>query len=124
MKRILIIDDDEKIRTVFKRFLEGHGYPVDCAVNGQEGLDLIDEKEIALVVTDIMMPDMDGLEVLLALRNKNSSIPVIAISGGAHIVPMDFLPLARKFGARHVFYKPLELADLLATIQSELGEKE
>ena len=122
MKRILIIDDDEKIRVVFERFLKGKGYAVDCAADGREGLRLMDAAPPDLVVTDIMMPNTDGLEVVLSMREKHADIPIIAISGGMHAMPMDFLPLVKKFGARKVFYKPVELEDLLGGIQELIGE--
>jgi len=122
MKRILVIDDDEKIRVVFGRFLKGKGYTVDCAADGREGLRLMDAEPPDLVVTDIMMPNTDGLEVVLSMRDKHTDIPIIAISGGMHAMPMDFLPLVKKFGACKVFYKPVELGDLLEGIQELLGE--
>ena len=123
MKRILVIDDDEMIRIVFERFLKGQGYAVDCAADGKEGLGLLESKPPDLVITDIMMPDTDGLEVVLSMRKKHPDIPVIAISGGMTLAPMDFLPLVKKFGAVKVFYKPVELEDLLAGVQELLGGK-
>ena len=120
MKRILVIDDDEMIRTVFERFLKGKGYTVDCAADGKEGLRLLESQSPDLVITDIMMPDTDGLEVVLSIREHHPSLPVIAISGGMTIAPMDFLPLAKKIGACKVLYKPIELEELLATIKEQL----
>lgn len=121
MKRILIIDDDEMIRTVFERFLKGKGYVVNCAADGKEGLLLLESNTPNLVITDIMMPGTDGLEVVLSMREKHPDIPVIAISGGMTLAPMDFLPLVKKFGAVKVFYKPVELEDLLKGVQELLG---
>ena len=119
-QNILVIDDDEGIRTVFTRFLERKGYLVSCASNGREGLNLLDSVNPDLVITDIMMPEADGLEVLMAVRARPVKIPVIAISGGMHAVPMDFLPLAKKFGAEKVLYKPVELEDLLSAVEEVL----
>lgn len=121
MKRILVIDDDEMIRIVFKRFLTGKGYVVTCAENGEEGLGLLESENPNLVITDIMMPGTDGLEVVLSMREKHPNIPVIAISGGMTLAPMDFLPMVKKFGAVKVFYKPVELEDLLEGAQELLG---
>ncbi len=123
MKRILVIDDDEMIRIVFERFLKGQGYAVDCAADGKEGLQLLETEPPDLVITDIMMPETDGLEVVLSMRENHPDIPVIAISGGMTIASMDFLPLVKKFGAIKVFYKPVELEDLLAGIHELLGGK-
>jgi len=123
MERILVIDDDEKIRLVFERFIKGKGYAVDCAENGKEGLRLLETKTPDLVITDIMMPDTDGLEVVLSMREKHPDIPVIAISGGMTLASMDFLPLVKKFGAIKVLYKPVELDDLLEGVHELLGDK-
>lgn len=123
MFHILLIDDDEAIRNVFQRFLTRHGYQITCAENGREGLRLLKANLPDLVITDIMMPETDGLEVVLAIRRKNKTLPVIAISGGMHAAPMDFLPLVKKFGAQTVFYKPVEMDDLLAAVKKELGEQ-
>jgi len=121
MKRILVIDDDEKIRTLFKRFLGGKGYDVLCAENGKEGLQLLEAETLDLVITDIMMPEKDGLEVVLAMRLNHADIPIIAISGGMQAAPLDFLPMAHKFGAKKVLYKPVELKELLAAVKEALG---
>lgn len=120
MARILIIDDDETIRSVFNRFLTGKGYDVIVAADGRQGLRLLEEESVDLVITDIMMPETDGLEVVMAIRGKETDIPVIAISGGMHAMPMDFLPMAKKFGAKDVLYKPVELDDLLAAVERAL----
>lgn len=117
MARILIIDDDEAIRRVFKRFLTGKGYDVAVAADGREGLLLLDQEPVDLVITDIMMPETDGLEVVMAIQTRGGDIPVIAISGGVHAMPLDFLPMAKKFGANDVLYKPVELDDLLNAVE-------
>ena len=122
MHCILVIDDDESIRAVFRRFLSGQGYRVVCAENGKEGLRLLALNPPDLVITDIMMPEADGLEVVMAIRQKDKKLPVIAISGGMRAAPMDFLPLMKKFGADTVLYKPVEMEDLLEVVRNELGE--
>lgn len=121
MSKILIIDDDETIRSVFNRFLTGKGYEVVVAADGRQGLRSLEEQPVDLVITDIMMPETDGLEVVMAIRGKEFDIPVIAISGGMHAMPMDFLPMAKKFGAREVLYKPVELDDLLSAVEKVLA---
>ena len=116
MKKILVIDDDEKILEIFKRFLESMGHIITYAGNGREGLQMLESNPPDLVITDIMMPEADGLEVIMALRRRSEAIPIIAISGGMHAMPMDFLPTAKKFGARKVLYKPVELSVLSAAV--------
>lgn len=121
MAKILIIDDDETILNVFNRFLTGEGHEVMVAQDGRQGLRVLEREELDLVITDIMMPETDGLEVVMAIRGKGTQIPVIAISGGMHAMPMDFLPMAKKFGAEQVLYKPVELDDLLAAVDQVLA---
>lgn len=120
MANILVIDDDPSIRTVFKRFLEKHGYLVDVAADGKEGIHKVATKVPDLIITDIMMPEKDGLEVVLAMRKEHPDLPVIAISGGMRMAPMDFLPIVKTFGAREVFYKPVELDDLLTAVKGQI----
>ncbi|MEN7972571.1 MAG: response regulator [Verrucomicrobiota bacterium] len=119
--KILVIDDDESICNVFSRFLCGKGHEVVCASNGRKGLQVFDAEKPDLVVTDIMMPESDGLEVVMAIREREDRVPVIAISGGMRTLPIDFLPLAKKFGASKVLYKPVELEDLLAAIEEVMA---
>ncbi|MDF7805801.1 response regulator [Pontiellaceae bacterium B12219] len=122
MACVLIIDDDETIRSVFSRFLKGKGFDVVVAADGRQGLRTLEEQAVDLVITDIMMPETDGLEVVMAIRGKEPSIPVIAISGGMHAMPMDFLPMAKKFGAKEVLYKPVELDDLFSAVERAMAE--
>ena len=121
MAHILIIDDEISIQLLFEQFLEGEGYGVSSASDGREGLLLMKQQRPDLVIADIMMPEMDGLEVIRDIKKNNPELPVIAISGGMHGVQMNFLPHARKFGASRVFEKPVLLADLLAAVQELLS---
>jgi DNA-binding NtrC family response regulator len=120
MKHILIIDDDDGIRSVFEQLLENKGYSVETASEGKEGLRKMHARKPDLIITDIMMPEMDGLEVVQKIRDHHSELPVIAISGGMQASAMNFLPLAKRFGACKVFEKPVELAKLLEAVETLL----
>ncbi len=120
MPKILIIDDDPTIQNVFSQFLEKEGYEVLQAENGKEGIERIQSHRPDLIITDIMMPEMDGLEILLHIRNTHEDIPVIAISGGMRSLPINFLHQAQLFGARYVFEKPVPL-DVLRNAVEELA---
>lgn len=120
MALILVIDDDAAIRTVFDRILHKAGYSVICADNGRKGLKLLESESPDIVVCDIIMPDMDGLEVLMSIRKMSRGIPVIAVSGGPQAIPMDFLPMAKSLGACKILYKPIEVAELLSAVQEAL----
>ncbi len=123
MSRILIIEDDASIRTLFTRYLESKGYQVMCAGDGVEGLEKLREASADLVITDIMMPEMDGLEVVREIRKVDEKLPVIAISGGMHAVSVNFVSAAQDFGADMIFEKPVALAGLLASVQRLTGQK-
>ncbi len=121
MSHILIIDDDLSIQRLFKQFLEGAGYSISSASDGREGMLLMKQKKPDLIITDIMMPEMDGLEVVRNINNTCPGLPVIAISGGMRGMPINFLPHAKKFGACRTFEKPVSLAALLKAVRELLG---
>ena len=123
MKRILIIDDEESIRMIFTEILTRAGYAVDAAGDGRKGIARLAETGADLVITDIMMPEMDGLEVLQQIRGYNEDLPVIAISGGMRDRPINFLPHAKKMGACQVLEKPIGMKELLAAVQAALHEE-
>lgn len=121
MARILIIDDDPSLLQLFKQFLSGEGHIVSSASNGKEGLSLMKQQRPDLIITDIMMPEMDGLEVVREIRKSHPGLPVIAMSGGMRNVPINFLPHAKKIGACRVFEKPVSLATLLEAVNELLA---
>ena len=121
MKKILIIDDDPIIRKLFSQFLEKQGYEVVIAEDGKVGMRKMLETLPDLIITDILMPEMDGLEILLKIRETRADIPVIAISGGMRAIPINFLRQAKLFGARHVFEKPVPLNVLDQAIKDSLN---
>ena len=120
MKHILVIDDEAPVLSLFGQLLESAGYSVALASDGREGLRLLKQQKPDLIITDIMMPEMDGLELLMTIRKQYPEIPAIAISGGMKIQPVSFLPQAKKLGAQHVFVKPVELSALLQAVQELL----
>jgi CheY-like chemotaxis protein len=121
MPNILLIDDDPIIQKAFSRYLTSFGYHVDLADNGKMGLEMIEAAPPDLVITDIMMPEMDGLEILMAIQKLGLPIPVIAISGGMRALPMNFLRHAKDLGARYVFEKPVPLQNLLDAVKDLIG---
>lgn len=121
MKTILVVDDDPSIRALIRLYLEGAGYAVVEAVDGRRGVQLLGNMAIDLVILDIFMPEMDGLEVLQLLHGQHQGRKVMAISGGSAKVGMDLLGHATIFGADDVLEKPFGEQTLLHKVADLIG---
>mgnify|MGYP006295083797 CR=1 FL=1 len=117
MPNVLVIDDDKPLREMILQLLTREGIDAVGAVDGKEALKKLDEQAFDLLITDIVMPDMEGLELITHLRKACPDLPVIAISGGARIGPESYLEMARMLGARHTFQKPMAPAALMTAIR-------
>jgi DNA-binding response OmpR family regulator len=120
MAKILIIEDDAHVRAAIEHGLTQAGHSIVSTANGKEGLIALRQNAVDLVVTDIFMPEQDGLETITALRRQHPNLPVIAISGG-NIVSEAMLSVARELGAQEVIEKPFGLGSLLAAVGRVLG---
>jgi len=120
MERILVIDDDVKVLNVLHFALVCEGYKVLKASNGKEGLKLYREDPVDLIITDIIMPEKEGLETILELKEKFPEIKIIAISGGGRIGPEEYLPMAKMLGAHRTLAKPFGRDDLVRTVKEVL----
>jgi len=116
MATIVVIDDDDGVRETVARMLKGASHEVHEAADGDTGLELCLEVKPSIVVTDILMPQKEGIETILALKRADPSIRIIAISGGGRIGSTDILTMARQLGADDVLEKPFRRAELLAAI--------
>ncbi|MBN2410128.1 response regulator [candidate division KSB1 bacterium] len=121
--RILVIDDEEEIRDILKKMLELEGYEVITANNGNEGIKLYNQHPADVVITDIIMPDKEGIETIIELRNKFPNVKIISISGGGRIGPNDYLTMSKKLGAERSFTKPFERKKILKAIEELLTVK-
>lgn len=119
MARILVIDDDDDVRAMLCLTLTQSGHSVIEARNGKEGLQQFAHANADLVITDIVMPEKEGLEVLMELRKKQPPVKIIAISGGGRQNTSDYLHVAKLMGASKVLAKPFSSDALIAAI-SEL----
>jgi CheY-like chemotaxis protein len=121
MAEILIVDDDDDVRTSLRRILERAGYGVLECANGHEALQVLAAAHPDLIITDVYMPEMDGIEFLLALREAEPDLPVLAMSGGS-LAPADFvLEDAAHLGANLVIQKPYEMNELLGAVRDLLA---
>ena len=116
MATILIVDDDEALRTLLRRVLVRAGYSTLEAANGREALVHLQTQPVDLMITDLFMPQQDGLETILALRRMNLHLPIIAMSGGGSAAQYDMLRTASLFGAARVMMKPFRAEEVLAAI--------
>lgn len=115
--RILLVDDDDSLRLALRRALEMEGHTVVEASNGKRALERLHATAVDLVITDIIMPDCEGLELTLKLHKTHPHLPIIAISGGGNWTPEFHLKLARHAGAAHVLAKPFAVEELLEKIR-------
>lgn len=116
---VLLIEDDAISRRLLRRFLEGVGLTVIAAVDGRRGVDLYRSKRPDVVLTELLMPEQDGIETLLAIRRETPAAKVILMSG--HHSGLDYLHLAKQLGASAVLRKPFGPAELAAAIDRCLG---
>jgi CheY-like chemotaxis protein len=120
-KRILVIDDDISVRTTLQTMLAGVGYEVECAIDGKEGVGMFEASRPDLVITDIIMPDREGIETIIMIKRLGPQTKIIAMSGGGSASNMDFLKVAETLGADHVIAKPFEHDELINLVQQSLS---
>ncbi len=115
--QILLIEDDPRYRELLRAMLEGSGYAVRSAGDGEEGIESFRYRRPDLVITDMIMPHCDGIETIGVLREIDSTVPIIAISGGSDNVLM----MARSIGAVAALGKPFDDSTLLGAISEAIG---
>ena len=116
---VLVIDDDPVARETVRAILEDDGHRVTCAEDGRQGVKAFRDIQPDVVVTDIIMPDKEGLETIVELRAMWPKGPIIAISGGGRSGgPANYLELARSLGATAVLAKPFEPTELISCLRS------
>ncbi len=120
MTRILLIDDEEQIRLTIGALLRIAGYDVVAAVDGQEGLELFRRQPFDLVITDVLMPRMDGAETIAALRRLRPGLKVIATYGGGRISGTNPVATAQRLGADRLLAKPFSAQEMNAAIAGVL----
>lgn len=120
MSAILVIDDDAAVREVVREMLRLEGYDVTIAENGRQAIELLGERRFDLVITDLIMPEKEGIETIAEIRRTHARLPILAISGGGRIGPSDYLETARYLGADATLAKPFARQELLTTVDSLL----
>lgn len=121
MPRFLVADDNLAIRTLLTEILEGNGHEVETAPNGLAAAKCLQNRIFDVLITDIFMPEKDGIELIMEVRTQYPKMRVIAISGGGPGVGVDLLKPALRLGAAKILRKPVSRADLLQSIDEVLG---
>ncbi len=121
MARILIIDDDVKFLKMFRQLLERAGHEVIEAPNGEIGVSMFREERPELIITDIFMPEKDGIEAIIELKREFPMVKIIAMSGGDRKGNFDILNMTKSLGADLSFIKPFERQTMLEAIQELLA---
>jgi len=117
---VLVIDDDPEMVESLAMLLEDHGFQVLTANNGVRGLEVFREQRPAAVLTDIIMPEQDGIGAILEMRRERPEVKIIAISGAGRVGKTDFLTIARKLGADATFEKGRSANELVVLLRATL----
>lgn len=127
MATILVVDDEHEVGAVIRRVLERAGFTVNVASNAADGLEAVAAAPPDVVITDVIMPKVHGVELIKTLRERYPRIRVVAISGGGSFGPLAYKPeaisthaylaAAREAGAEEILTKPFDLTDLLGAIR-------
>ena len=121
MARILLVEDSPEVSLSVREILASVGHSVEEAASGIEALKRLKAGAFDVIVSDIWMPEMDGIALLKEVRGSGNGVPVIVISGGAPNAPLTYTaPLASTFGANEVIYKPFEKDELLNAVSAAL----
>lgn len=122
MARILLIEDDETVRGLLVQMLSDAGFEVAQATNGEQGIELYRKTPTDLIITDLVMPEKEGIEVITELRRDFPDVKIIAISGGGRQGGDGYLKIAKMLGAKRTLNKPFSLKSLLEAIQEVLKQ--
>jgi len=114
--KILVIDDDHLVRYALAKTLLSAGYEVATAADGRRGMAVLRAEHSDVVITDIIMPEQEGIDTIIQIRRERPGVKIIAISGGGRIRNIDFLEMAQSLGANDVLAKPFEVDELLSCL--------
>ena len=122
MARILVVDDDLQFRNLLCLVLERQGHEVVAVPDGGSAIRVFRQAPAELIITDIIMPEKSGFEVIRVLRNEYPGVKIIAVSGGGAMSAESCVEFAAEFGAQRVLIKPIDHKELLETVGNILGD--
>ena len=123
MGRVLVIDDESQIRSMLRMMLERAGHEVEEAPDGIEGIRIYRNNPVDLIISDLIMPNKDGIGMIIELKKEFPDVKIIAMSGGGLNKPEGYLEGAKKLGAQRTLTKPIDRDELLRTVSDILKEK-
>ncbi len=123
MARILLVDDEKDFRRIVSRMLTAGGHQVEEAADGRQAIEAYRARPSDLVLADLYLPDIDGVEVIIRLRHEFPDVRILAVSGGGHLGKDDVLEIAANVGAQATLTKPLDQKTLLATVERLLQKR-
>ena len=124
MARILVVDDDARLTAVLRDILTQAGHEVQTAYNGEEACKAFRRLPVDLLITDMLMPEKEGIETITSLRRVCPGLRIIAISGGGQESPTFYLEMAREFGADVTLQKPFSKAQLLQAVEGLIMQED
>ena len=119
--RILVVDDDPLLRELLTDLLSAHGHDVTVATDGREGMAHLARQPVDLIVTDLLMPNQDGIETITAVRKTHPMLPIVAITGGNRLDPDYYLRMAATLGATRVLKKPFRIEEFRRCVDELLA---
>ena len=124
MKKILLVDDESSIRSMLSSLLATPTRTFFEAANGTEALRALERDTFDLIISDVIMPNCDGIELIMSIRAKYPEVPVVIMSGGGRVHAAHYLTLAEKLGAVRVFEKPFNVKELRNGVTELLGDED
>ncbi|GMR07723.1 MAG: response regulator [Gammaproteobacteria bacterium] len=122
MAKILVVDDDDAVRVLIRDSLELDGHDIDEASTGKGLMETFDIHNIDLIVTDLVMPDKSGIDVIMEIKKAHPDIHIVAISGGGGITGrFDYLPIAKLIGAQFILRKPFQMKELRDIVNEQVA---
>jgi CheY-like chemotaxis protein len=123
MSRILVVDDDETFRRPLCQTLRCADHEVQAAADGSAALELFRQQPVDLVITDLVMPEKEGIDTILELRRLQPDLKIIAMSGGGYTHCTDYLQIARRLGANRTLAKPFTAQEVIEAVTSLLADE-
>jgi CheY-like chemotaxis protein len=120
-RRVLLIEDEPLLRDTLREAFEGAGFELTEAANGKEGIRSFETAPADIIVTDILMPEKDGLETIIDLRKRHPGLKILARSGGDRTGNRQYLRIAKEFGAVRVLPKPFRPKEILTVVEEILA---